>query len=145
MVPTLIFLGVLYASVSARFVFFRVFEDTPHKTNHTIIGWTSWIGILAATWTSAFVVAETIPFFADLLSLMSSIFDSSFGWIFWGVAYLRMRRAQYGPKFYKERGLVRGWGGLVLNLVILLMGIYSLIFGTYVSEAFGHNPSRCSD
>ena len=46
MVPTLIFLGVLYASVSARFVFFRLFNDSRHKTEHTIVGWASWAGIL---------------------------------------------------------------------------------------------------
>jgi hypothetical protein len=87
----------------------------------------------AATWILAFVIAEVIPFFADLLSLMSSLFDSFFGWIFWGVAYLRMRRAQYGPDFYKKRGLIRGWGGMVLNVFIIIVGIFFLGVGTYVS------------
>lgn len=50
MIPTLIFLGVLYASVSARFVFFRIFEGTKHKSSHTVVGWASWAAILAATW-----------------------------------------------------------------------------------------------
>jgi hypothetical protein len=135
MVPTLIFLGVLYASVSARFVFFRIFENTRHICNHTVVGWTSWAGILAAMWTLAFVVAEVIPFFADLLSLMSALFDSFFGWIFWGVAYVRMRKAQYGPNFFRNRGRLRGWGGLVLNLSIIVIGTYFLVFGTYVSES----------
>ena len=89
MIPTLIFLGVLYASLSARFVFFRLFDGTRHKSSHTVIGWASWAGILALTWILAFIIAEVIPFFSDLLSLMSSLFDSFFGFIFWGVAYLR--------------------------------------------------------
>lgn len=50
MIPTLIFLGVLYASVSARFIFFRIFEGTKHKTSHTVVGWAAWAGILALTW-----------------------------------------------------------------------------------------------
>jgi len=91
MIPTLIFLGVLYASVSARFVFFNIFSGTKHMGSHTVVGWASWAGILACTWVLAFIIAEVIPFFADLLSLMSSLFDSFFGFIFWGVAYLRMR------------------------------------------------------
>ncbi|KAI9732476.1 MAG: hypothetical protein M1818_007514 [Claussenomyces sp. TS43310] len=86
MIPTLIFLGVLYASVSARFIFFRIFDGTVHKTSHTVKGWSAWIGILACTWLGAFIIAEVIPFFSDLLSLMSSLFDSFFGFIFWGVA-----------------------------------------------------------
>ncbi|KAK5078551.1 hypothetical protein LTS08_006486 [Lithohypha guttulata] len=132
MIPTLIFLGVLYAAVSARFVFFRIFEGTRHKSEHTIIGWASWAGILAGLWLLAFVIAEVIPFFSELLSLMSSLFDSFFGWIFWGTAYLRMRRVDYGPNFYKVRGF-KGWFGFLLNWFILLTGFFFLTVGTYAS------------
>jgi hypothetical protein len=132
MIPTLIFLGVLYASVSARFVFFRIFEGTRHKGNHTVVGWASWAGILAVTWVVAFIIAECIPFFSDLLSLMSSLFDSFFGFIFWGTAYLRMRGTEYGSGFYKNRGM-RGWLGFILNWIIIAIGFFFLGAGTYVS------------
>ena len=132
MIPTLIFLGVLYASVSARFVFFRIFEGTRHKGNHTVVGWASWGAILAATWVMAFVIAEVIPFFSDLLSLMSSLFDSFFGFIFWGVAYMRMRKADHGDGFITSRGLRSIWG-LALNVVIILIGLFFLTAGTYAS------------
>jgi hypothetical protein len=46
MVPTIIFLGVLYASVSSRFIFFRLFKGTNHIHEHTLIGWGSWTLIL---------------------------------------------------------------------------------------------------
>lgn len=46
MVPTIIFLGVLYASVSARFVFLRVFHNTRHKSENTVLGWSVWTAIL---------------------------------------------------------------------------------------------------
>lgn len=133
MVPTLIFLGVLYASVSARFLFFRIFEGTRHKTSHTLVGWLAWAGILAATWVMAFIIAEVIPFFADLLSLMSSLFDSFFGWIFWGTAYMRMRYADLGPRFWTKRG-IRGWIGFLVNIFIIIVGFYFLGAGTYVSD-----------
>ncbi|KAK2752746.1 hypothetical protein FQN55_005877 [Onygenales sp. PD_40] len=132
MIPTLIFLGVLYASVSARFIFFRIFDGTHHTGNHTVVGWLSWAGILAVAWTLAFVIAEVIPFFSDLLSIMSSLFDSFFGFIFWGVAYMRMRKADYGPDFYRTRGW-RGWAGLILNLIIIGIGFLFLGPGTYAS------------
>lgn len=132
MIPTLIFLGVLYASVSARFVFFRLFEGTRHKGNHTVVGWASWAAILAVTWIVAFIIAEVIPFFSDLLSLMSSLFDSFFGFIFWGVAYLRMRQADYGPGWVTRRG-IRGIWGFSLNVFIIVFGVFMLGAGTYVS------------
>ena len=141
MIPTLIFLGVLYASVSARFVFFRIFEGTRHKGNHTVVGWASWAGILAITWIIAFIIAEAIPFFSDLLSLMSSLFDSFFGFIFWGTAYIRMRQADYGPGWATRRG-VRGLAGLAFNIAIILIGLYMLTAGTYVSRSALRNTSQ---
>ena len=58
MIPTLIFLGVLYASVSARFIFFPVFEGKRHKTSHAVVGWASWAAILGATWLLAFIIVS---------------------------------------------------------------------------------------
>ena len=133
MIPTLIFLGVLYASVTARFIFFRIFEGTRHKGNHTVLGWTAWGGILAATWVAAFIIAEVIPFFSELTALMSSLFDSFFGFIFWGTAYIRMRQADYGPGWATERG-IRGYAGLALNIFLILIGLFMLTGGTYVSQ-----------
>ncbi|KZN83945.1 N amino acid transport system protein [Penicillium chrysogenum] len=134
MIPTIIFLGVLYASVSARFIFFRLFEGTRHKGNNTLVGWAAWGGILAALWLAAFIVAEVIPFFSGLLSIMSSLFDSFFGFIFWGTAYIRMRSADHGPRFFMVRG-IRGWVGFIFNVFLILVGFFFLGPGTYVSDA----------
>ena len=65
MIPTIIFVGCLYASVTGRFVFFRVFKDTKHISEHTVIGWTSWTAILLASWILSFIIAEVIPFFSS--------------------------------------------------------------------------------
>jgi hypothetical protein len=135
MIPTLIFLGVLYASVSARFVFLQFFDGTRHKSQHTVVGWASWAGILAVLWILAFIIAEIVPFFSDLESIMSSLFDSFFGFIFWGVAYLLMRAEDHGSSFYKERG-IRGWIGVTVNLFLIAIGFYFLGAGTYVSHSF---------
>jgi hypothetical protein len=132
MVPTIIFLGVLYASVSARFIFFRIFNNTRHMGSHTVVGWASWAGILAVLWILAFIIAEVIPFFSDLLSLMSSLFDSFFGFIFWGVAYFRMRKETYGPRFYATRG-IRGWAGFIFNVILCCIGLLFLSAGTYAT------------
>lgn len=132
MIPTLIFLGVLYASISSRFVFFRIFQGSRHMTSNTVVGWSAWAAILAVTWVFAFIIAEVIPFFSDLLSLMSSLFDSFFGFIFWGVAYLRMRRVDHGPNFWSTRGF-KGWCGTIVNIILIAIGLFFLSGGTYAS------------
>jgi hypothetical protein len=51
-----------------------------------------------------------------VLSLMSSLFDSFFGFIFWGVAYFRMRKADGSISLLKDRTF-RGWFEGILNIV----------------------------
>lgn len=131
-VPALIFLGILYASVSARFIFFRLFENSQHKSSHTLIGWASWTGILAVLWFLAFIIAEIIPFFNDLLSIMSSVFHSFFGFIFYGVAYFRVLYDERGGGCFKRLGMM-GWMSTLLNVLIIGAGIFFLGPGTYVS------------
>lgn len=131
MIPTMIFLGVLYASVTVRFVFFRLFAGTRHSSSHTIVGWTSWAAILAALWVGAFLVAEVIPFFSDLLSLMSSLFDSFFGFTFWGLCHWRMTSEDRGPGFWKSS--VRGFVGMAFDIFLLIAGLFLLTGGTYAS------------
>lgn len=63
---------------------------------------------------------------------MSSLFDSFFGFIFWGVAYFRMRKADGSITLLKEQGLV-GYTMAALNIVIILIGFFFLSVGTYVS------------
>jgi len=63
---------------------------------------------------------------------MSSLFDCFFGFIFWGVAYFRMRQAD------KKAGLhvKSGAGDLVevgTNAFIIMIGLFFLSAGTYVS------------
>ncbi|KAI1180392.1 N amino acid transport system protein [Nemania sp. FL0916] len=132
MIPTIIFLGVLYASVSARFVFLRIFHNSRHKSENTVVGWASWAAILLVTWILAFIIANSIPFFSSLLSLLSSLFDSFFGFIFWGVAYFRMRKADGHVSLFRDRTL-RGWFEGLVNIIIILTGVFVLTVGTYAT------------
>ena len=122
---------MLYAIVSARFIFFRIFEGTIHKSSHTMVGWSTWAGIRALTWIGAFVIVEVIRFFSDLLSLVSSLFESFLGFIFWGVAYIRMRRVDGGITWLHGQNAA-GFAKLVLNIFIIGIGFF-LTIGTYVS------------
>lgn len=63
MIPTIIFVGCLYASVTARFIIFRWLKGSRHLAEHTWIGWLTWLGILLCSWALAFIIAEVIPIF----------------------------------------------------------------------------------
>lgn len=63
-VPTLV-IGVIYANVTAKFIYFRVMGNSRHAHSNTIIGWGTWVGIMAAIWAIGFVFAEVIPSMGD--------------------------------------------------------------------------------
>jgi hypothetical protein len=63
---------------------------------------------------------------------MSSLFDSFFGFIFWGVAYIRMRRVDGGVKWLSEQTSY-GYMMLAFNIFIILIGLFFLGAGTYTS------------
>ncbi|KDQ07034.1 hypothetical protein BOTBODRAFT_181088 [Botryobasidium botryosum FD-172 SS1] len=126
-IPTIIFLGSLYSSITARFIFFRIFQNSHHRHSNTLVAWATWTAIVGFTWIIAFVIAEVIPFFSDMLSLMSSIFDSWFCFIFWGMAYLTLY-----PGEKKWLGVGRSLE-TVFNWFLIVLGLYILVAGTYVS------------
>jgi len=64
---------------------------------------------------------------------MSSLFDSFFGFIFWGTAWMRMRQEDYGKGWIKKlRGIEKP--ELILNIFLILVGFFFLTAGTYVSR-----------
>ncbi|KAJ6582831.1 transmembrane amino acid transporter protein-domain-containing protein [Mycena sp. CBHHK59/15] len=124
-IPTIVYLGSLYSSVTARFIFFRLFRNSEHRYSNTLVGWTSWAGIIAVTWIFAFLISEVIPFFSDMLSLMSSLFDGWFGFIYWGMAYLILY-----PGKTRWAGPWRSFETLV-NIFLIVLGLFVLVAGTY--------------
>ncbi|CEP62637.1 uncharacterized protein LALA0_S06e00254g [Lachancea lanzarotensis] len=132
-VPTLIFAGSLYANVSARLLFFTFFKRSKHLYSHTPLGWAAWVGILLVTWIVAFIIAEVVPFFSDLLSLMSSLFDCWFGFVFWGMAYFKLKEEKYHTtKYFKSLTAVEKIH-FYIAIFLIGTGLYILGPGLYAA------------
>jgi hypothetical protein len=71
-VPTLV-IGVIYANVSAKFIYFRIIGKSHHAHSNTAIGLGVRAGIMAGLWTIAFVFAEVVPSSARPSILSSGI------------------------------------------------------------------------
>jgi len=124
-VPTLV-IGVIYANVSAKFVYFRVMGNSRHAHSNTVIGWGVWALVMAGVWAIAFVFSEVVPSMGDFLSLLSSAFDSFFGFIFFAVAYWELYRGRY------FNGLLRSINS-VTHVFILFGGLFMLGPGLYAA------------
>lgn len=75
-VPTLV-IGVIYANVSAKFVYGRIMGKSRHAHSNTATGWGVWIAVMTAIWFIGFVFAEVIPSMGDFLSLLGT-YSSNF-------------------------------------------------------------------
>lgn len=124
-VPTLI-IGVIYANVTAKFIYNQVLGKSRHAHSNTVIGWGVWGLIMIGIWLIAFVFSEVVPSMGDFLSLLSAAFDSFFGFIFFAVAYWQLNRGQLFA------GVKRTTLTLV-NVFIMIVGLFILGPGLYAA------------
>jgi hypothetical protein len=124
-VPTII-IGVIYANVSAKFIYFRILGKSRHSHSNTFIGWGVWAAVISFIWIVAFVFSEVIPSMGDFLSLLGAAFDSFFGFIFFAVAYWQLYQGQ----------LFAGAGRSIMTMIhvfVMFVGLFLLGPGLYAS------------
>ncbi|KAK5700124.1 hypothetical protein LTR17_023199 [Elasticomyces elasticus] len=124
-VPTLV-IGVIYANVSAKFIYFRIMRGSHHAHSNTIFGWAMWIVVMAVIWVIAFIFAEVIPSMGDFLSLLGAAFDSFFGFIFFAVAYWQL----YQGKLFAGAGRSIM---TVVHVLVMIIGLFLLGPGLYAA------------
>lgn len=124
-VPTLV-IGVIYANVSAKFIYFRIMGKSRHAHSNTVIGWGVWAAVMAGIWIIAFIFSEVVPSMGDFLSLLGAAFDSFFGFIFFAVAYWQLFRG----RFFRNvgRSIMT-----VIHVVVMAVGLFLLGPGLYAA------------
>ena len=60
-IVTTLVIGVIYANVSAKFIYFRIMGNSHHAHSNTLIGWGTWVGVMVGIWGLAFIFAEVVP------------------------------------------------------------------------------------
>ncbi|KAL2813649.1 transmembrane amino acid transporter protein-domain-containing protein [Aspergillus cavernicola] len=124
--PVIFISGSINTVVAGRVVHGRIFKDSPIRFINTKMGWITWLAIIAIGTVIAFIIAEVIPFFNDLLSISSSLFIS--GFTFYLPALMWFMLIREGP-WNSRKNLALG----ALNLFCLIIGLVTLVAGTYSS------------
>lgn len=62
--------GVVLGHVACKYIYVRLFRGSDKMHSRTLLSVGSWVGICLAVWVVAWVVAESIPVFNNLLSLI---------------------------------------------------------------------------
>ncbi|KAF2149043.1 hypothetical protein K461DRAFT_282520 [Myriangium duriaei CBS 260.36] len=125
--PVIFISGSINSTVVGRFILDRAFPNSQIRYINTKKGWGVWIGLLVFITIIAWAIANAIPFFSDLLGIISSLFISGFSFYF---------PALFWFSLIKEGKWHQGWKNIsltILNVLCLIVGVVTLVGGTYAS------------
>ena len=125
--PVIFISGAINSTCAARYVIDRAFKNSPIRLIHSTKGWAVWTGIILVQTIIAWVVAEAIPFFSDLLGIISALFISGFSFYFPALFWFML---------IKEGKWNQGWKNICLSITngtCLVVGMVILACGTYAS------------
>ena len=94
-IPTIVIAGVINGHVAAKYIYVRLFRGTDRMSKRTWSSFGIWALIVVALWIVAWIIAEAIPVFNDLLGLISALFASWFTYGLSGVFCLYLNRGRY--------------------------------------------------
>jgi len=126
--PVIFISGSINTTVVARYIHGRMYRDTVTQYINTPKGWTTWVILITVITVIAWVIAEAIPFFSDLLAISSSLFVSGFTFYFPAMMWYMLIRQ--GSPFSRENILTSA-----MNLLCFIIGLVVLVGGTYASIA----------
>lgn len=126
--PVIFISGSINTTVMGRYLHGRYYKDSVIRFINTKMGWVTWLVLITIITILAWVIAEAIPFFSDLLSICSCLFIS--GFTFYFPAWMWFKLIKEG-KWYEKKNLALA----LLNGVVFVIGIIVLVGGTYASIA----------
>lgn len=145
--PVIFFSGAINGNCVARYVHGRIYENSRHKYINTAQGWIVWVSILAFESVIALIIAEAIPFFSDLLDLISSLFISGFSFYLPAIMWLALVRK---GSIFARHNILQGCMALftlAFGLVVLVAGLYSSVTSIKQEYTGGsvRTPFSCPD
>ncbi|OOF94544.1 hypothetical protein ASPCADRAFT_50398 [Aspergillus carbonarius ITEM 5010] len=124
--PVIFISGSINATVAARFIHGRIYQDSTVRYINTTKGWISWLAVVALIIVLAWIVAEAIPFFSELLSICGCLLVSGFSFYLPPVMWFFLLK----EGSWLEKQNIRY---AILNLVVFVVGITVLGCGMYAS------------
>ncbi|KAH8171034.1 transmembrane amino acid transporter protein [Sarocladium implicatum] len=127
--PVIFISGSINTTVVGRYINGRIWENSKRSINvyvNTKEGWLAWLTLISVITVVAWVIAESIPFFSDLLSISSSLFISGFTFYFPALMWFMLIRE---GGLFERKNIVK----TIVNAIVFVIGAVVLVCGTYAS------------
>ncbi|TKA21857.1 hypothetical protein B0A50_08729 [Salinomyces thailandicus] len=149
-IPTILVAGVIAALVAAKQLYRHLWRRHSHVMREkSLRARASWFAVLAALYLLAWLMAESVPVFQQLLGVIGALFGTWFALgfpaLFWFWMWWRGEAGGSGsgkaPEAIRRRSW-RTWGLVALNAVIVVMSASICVLGMYGSlKAIVENES----
>lgn len=126
--PVIFISGSINTTVVCRYIHGKVFANSPLRYVNTPRGWATWLGLVFTVTILAWIIAEAIPIFSDILSISSSLFVSGLSYYIPPVLWFVLLKK---GNWYDRQNLKVA----ICNGVVFVIGIIILGCGTYSSIA----------
>ncbi|PKX90008.1 putative amino acid transporter [Aspergillus novofumigatus IBT 16806] len=133
-IPTVVIAGVVFGHVACKYIYVRIFRGSAHMHQNSFLAIGSWVAIALSVWVVAWVIAESIPVFNELLSLISSLFGSWFSYGLPAIFWLVMNKGRW----FSTRSKICL---TIVNFLILAFACALCGMGLYVSGKSIHDSS----
>ncbi|KAJ5303518.1 hypothetical protein N7476_010317 [Penicillium atrosanguineum] len=124
--PVIFISGSINTTVVARFIHSRIYRDSVVQYVNTVKGWVTWLALVIAITAIAWVIAESIPFFSELMAISAALLVSGMSFYFPPVMWLLLLK----DGDLQDRKNV--WHA-VCNLGCFFIGVTVLVCGVYAS------------
>ncbi|KAJ5341033.1 hypothetical protein N7541_010157 [Penicillium brevicompactum] len=124
--PVIFISGSINATVACRYIHGRIYQDSVVRYVNTTKGWVTWLVIVALANILAWIIAEAIPFFSELLAICGCLLVSGFSFYVPPVLWFFLLKE---GSWYEKRNLRTA----ALNLFVFVVGIVILGCGLYAS------------
>lgn len=128
--PALTIGAVIYCHLPAKYIFVRILRGSEHLTSNSARHWITWLSCVFCTTAAAFLIADGVPVFNGLISLVGALFGTIMSLQVMGGMWLFdnwQHRSTNKTLLYR---FLVGW-----NIWLILAGSFITVAGSYGSIA----------
>ena len=121
--PGLVVGAVLFVHVAAKYVFVRMLRKSRHLSKNTPTHYIFWYGSVILTCAVGFIIAEAIPFFNDLLSLIGALLAT--------VICVQLEAYMWMWDHWNDARTTKWKALMLMNILFFAIGTFIMITGTW--------------
>jgi hypothetical protein len=126
--PVIFISGSINTTVVCRYLHSKIFAHSAARHVNNRAGWATWLALVSTVTLLAWVIAEAIPIFSDILSISCSLFISGMSYyippVLW---FVLLKQGEWYDR--------ANWKAAACNGVAFAVGVVILVCGTYASVA----------